>query len=362
MFIFTRPVVLRLSVILAFLLAWGAQFYAPQVAAAADPVITEYPLPPGASGPEGITAGPDGNLWVAQEFSNQIARVSPTDGSATEFLVPVADTLPITQTAPLDITRGPDNNLWFAMYAPIGQIGKVSVTGVFTKYNLPKKVRLWGVAVGPDNNIWFTEYDNAMIGRIDVNGQNLHEFPISAASFPAVITRGPDNAMWFTEEGGNQIGRIDMSGNVQEFPIPGPGPHGPCGITTGPDGNIWFAEQDGDKIGRITIPGHVMTEYPLPANSGPIEMVGAPDGNVWVALGGVLDGPNPILNDKVAKVAMDGTITEYSVPTPASVPYGMGLGPDHNVWFTEDATGTVGVIRLTPIVYSHHTYLPVIMR
>jgi virginiamycin B lyase len=359
MSVLTRPAVVRLSVVLALLMAWGAQFYIPQVVAAAPaapPPIIEYPLPGNSSGPEGITAGPDGNMWVAQEFSNQIARVRPNDGFATQFAVP---TTPFTDTAPLDITAGPDNNLWFAIYAPNSQIGKIDLNGNITRYDLPiaPHTRLWGVATGPDNNIWFTEYTNSKVGVVNTSGQLLHEYQLTAAAFPAVITRGPDNAMWFTEEGGNQIGRIDVTtGTLLEIPLTSPGPHGPCGITTGPDGNIWFAEQDGDKIGRITIPGHVLTEYPLPAGSGPVEMVGGPDGNVWVALAG-----STFQNDQVAKVAMDGTITQYHVPTPQSAPYGMGLSPDKkNVWFTEDNTGTVGVIVLSPLPF--RTYLPLIMR
>lgn len=40
-------------------------------------VITEYPIPTQSSGPEGISAGPDGDLWFVESFSNKIAKFIP---------------------------------------------------------------------------------------------------------------------------------------------------------------------------------------------------------------------------------------------------------------------------------------------
>ena len=68
--------------------------------------IREFPLPTAGSGPEGITAGPDGNLWFAELLGNKIGRIT-TAGAITEFTVPTAS------SEPLGITAGPDGNLWF---------------------------------------------------------------------------------------------------------------------------------------------------------------------------------------------------------------------------------------------------------
>src|SRR6266496_4464082 len=79
--------------------------------------ITEYPVPTAHSRPEGIAAGPDGNLWFTEGGGNKIGRIT-TGGAITEYPVPTA-------------------------------------------YSYP-----WGIAAGPDGNLWFTEGDGNKIGWI----------------------------------------------------------------------------------------------------------------------------------------------------------------------------------------------------
>ena len=57
----------------------------------------------------GITTGPDGNVWYTGYTGNSIARVTPT-GVLTVFPVPTSGSLPY------EITTGPDGNLWFTEY------------------------------------------------------------------------------------------------------------------------------------------------------------------------------------------------------------------------------------------------------
>jgi len=38
--------------------------------------ITEFPIPTAKSGPNGITAGPDGNLWFTEEAGNKIGQIT----------------------------------------------------------------------------------------------------------------------------------------------------------------------------------------------------------------------------------------------------------------------------------------------
>lgn len=73
------------------------------------PVVSFYSeiaLPTAGSGPVGIAAGPDGNLWVTEELGGKIARVTPA-GKITEYDVPTPS------SNPWNITVGPDRNLWF---------------------------------------------------------------------------------------------------------------------------------------------------------------------------------------------------------------------------------------------------------
>jgi virginiamycin B lyase len=67
-------------------------------------------------------------------------------------------------------------------------------------------------------------------------------------------------------------------------------------------------------------------------SSQPQYLTTGPDGNVWVAL-----------QDRVAKVAPDGTVTEYD-PQKVTFPKGIATGPDGNLWVTQSN----GVARFSP--------------
>jgi len=53
---------------------------------AAQPTIVEYPIPTSGSYPQGITAGPDGNLWFVETAANKIGKIS-TAGLITEYSI-----------------------------------------------------------------------------------------------------------------------------------------------------------------------------------------------------------------------------------------------------------------------------------
>src|SRR5438445_13525559 len=73
--------------------------HAPARAAA---TLTEVAVPTSNSVPEGITLGPDGNLWFTEFEGGQIGRITPSG--------PVPEFTGLTG-APVCITAGPDGNL-----------------------------------------------------------------------------------------------------------------------------------------------------------------------------------------------------------------------------------------------------------
>jgi virginiamycin B lyase len=61
----------------------------------------------GNSDPEGITAGPDGNLWFTEFTGNRIGRITPA-GTVTEFPVLTGKRGPEGITAgPVHFQKGP---------------------------------------------------------------------------------------------------------------------------------------------------------------------------------------------------------------------------------------------------------------
>lgn len=77
----------------------------------------------------------------------------------------------------------------------------------------------------------------------------------------------------------------------------------------------------------------------------PRQLTAGPDGSVWVAL----EGPT----NELARIAPDGTVTEYDNPRLRS-PVGIAAGPDGNLWVTQAAE----VVRVSPADPTNGTVFP----
>jgi streptogramin lyase len=268
-----------------------------------DGVLTNYGtdaglnVPLGGNNPEGIAAGPDGNLWFVSSATvngqavSAIGRITTGANPAiTQFTLPVEDAAGTAVDSPNAITAGPDGNLWFGDgVGTTQQIGFITTSGAITAANIfdlsdPSALPgISGIAVGSDGNIWSIDSAGIDVNVNSTSGAALNSYRINTTgSAPAChcsITAGPDGNLWFTEGQGGIV-RISTSGVFTFFSVPTANSE-PAGITAGPDGNIWFTEFGGNNIGRIT-PSGVITEFPIPtANSRPLGITAGPDGNIW---------------------------------------------------------------------------------
>jgi len=297
------------------------------------PSVTLFPIPTANSQPEGITRGPDGNLYFAEIHA--IGRITP-GGQITEFRQGLAP-----DSEPVEITAGPDGNVWFTE-GVTDRIGRITPAGVITEFAVPgtggRQVFVDGITAGPDGNLWFTEQGGA-IGRITPTGI-VAVFPTNSVgtlpSQPSLISAGPDGNLWWTDTAGF-VGRITPTGVITKFAagITDPINSEPFGITAGPDGNMWFTESGTDRIGRIT-PAGVITEFStgLTTNSVPAQIVAAPDGNLWFAEVGL---------GQLGRITTAGVVTEFSAAFPAgSAPGEIAVGPDGNIWFTQLGGNQIG--------------------
>src|SRR4051794_31421822 len=170
-----------------------------------------------------------------------LARV----GKIRDFAVPQ------TLSHPTGIAIGSDGAVWFAQPAT-GSIGRRSMTGAFSSFELPDGSYPNDIVSGPDGALWYTDYPGDHIGRIATAG-SITQFPLGAHDLGVWnLAVGSDGALWFTEIDANAIGRITTSGQVTHFPLP-EGMDDPFAITAGPDGALWFTNSYG--VGRITTSG-----------------------------------------------------------------------------------------------------------
>src|SRR3982074_2345682 len=114
--------------------------------AATAGTITEYPTVGGGE-PQGMTLGPDANLWFVRGDDGRVSKIT-TSGVITTYVLPSAVDTVGNNIGLREITTGPDGKLWFTESDnPTAQgIGKITTSGTATEYPLPNAREPWGIA------------------------------------------------------------------------------------------------------------------------------------------------------------------------------------------------------------------------
>jgi virginiamycin B lyase len=277
-------------------------------AAATGPVITTYGLNGGYVNPDGITEGPDGNMWFT-EFSDAftIGEITP-GGSITDHPVPGPG-----DSAAGGITLSPDRH---AVPAPDGYLGRITTTG--TARVLRYAASPQNVTAGPHHSTWYTtgtvSQPGGSIVRISRRGK-VTTWTGPDVSGPYWITEGPCGTMWFTNNDGNSIGRISRSGHITTFT--GPDVVQPVTIARGPGGDMWFGNAGYSSLGRITPAGHI-TSYSGGDIGTPFGVTEGPDGAMWFT---------NYSGNAIGRITMSGQITTYPIPGGIASPQVITPGP-----------------------------------
>ncbi|MBV8490809.1 MAG: Virginiamycin B lyase, partial [Candidatus Eremiobacteraeota bacterium] len=140
---------------------------------------------------------------------------------------------------------GPDGNVWFAEEGT-HKIGVITPAGVIKELPLPGGSFPSAITAGPDGNMWFTDYfgkvgSMTMLGAVTEFGNGITGDQVTA------IVAGPDGNLYFVVGQGNQIGKVTTGGSITEYAANDT----PQGIALGPDGNIWFTEFCTSKVARL---------------------------------------------------------------------------------------------------------------
>lgn len=319
--------------------------------------IVVYPLPLGNSPaqPTGIVAGSDGAYWFMLPYTGRVGRLTP-GGMFTELRLPTS----LEPRTPLfsGITVGRDGGVWLADMRN-GAIWRLDpATGAARSYAIPGDQGLGdhvtvfatggflqGIAVDRNGNIWCSDANTNELARLDPASGVVTTVALPEGSSPSDMTLGADGAIWvalanysaFLPGGSLWIARVDPQTNtVHPFTIPHvnvnvnpPGSNPPERLTPGPDGNVWFffnnSTDNGEAVGYISPDGGVK-EF---ATRGGVEALATgPDGNVWYTN---YDGT-------ISRITPDGVIKDFPFVSGGGVePYGITLGPDHNLWVSYDA-------------------------
>ena len=179
---------------------WFTELSANRVArmAPATGTVTEFPVPTARNDLVGVAATADGSIWAAEADQAKVLRLGP-DHRLTEIAV---------QGTPQGMVAGSDGNLWIAERR---YIGRLSLSGALTELSLPDQdvtIRdAEQIAEGPDGSFWYTDHVNSRVGRIDASGA-ITEYTLPGNQGPQGIVLGPDDNLWFAEAFVGKIGCI----------------------------------------------------------------------------------------------------------------------------------------------------------
>jgi len=326
----------RLSAVLGAL--GGLALLAPGVAQAAPSVTGEFPLPLYTNPPdppvqttvgsnEEITAGPDGNLWVATQ-QNTVVRMKP-DGSAEAFVMN-------GMTAPATgLVAGPDGNLWGAQATSVikippdnpGAASQTSITGLAGGQ---------GITVGPDGNIWVAGTD--FVAKVPPgNPAGYTPYPLTAGTLPAPkgMTTASDGLMWVASGGGTVVSATSADPPVVNAVPVGIATGGTQDVGAGLNGQIAYANpvDTPQNVGLLS-PGGQPQKIEL-ENTDPFGVAFGQDQAYWI--------PRFQGND-VLRLTADGQTSFLTGFTALAGPRKITTGPDNTLWVTLDLAEKVGRI------------------
>jgi virginiamycin B lyase len=314
--------------------------------AALAPHVTEFTTPTVASNPFQIAPGSDGAIWFT-EFVGKIARI-PTNATSgtqiTEFAIPSAG------ASPFGITSGPDGQMWFTDqgHDAIGHIPVTATSGSdIAEVTLPTAASSpTGITAGSDNALYFTE-QAGRVGRIPTSATStsaITEITLPVAgSDPFGMSTASDGTIWFTELGAaaNSVAHMPVGAalpsQITSITIP-TAASSPLGIALGAAGSMIVAERNTTKMATVPLGASTslqITEFST-GTAQPYGTVLGPDGAIWFA---------EVSGGKIGRIATDGTLVEFTLPTAGAELTGITTGPDGAIWFTELNQGKIGRIQ-----------------
>jgi virginiamycin B lyase len=140
----------------------------------------------------------------------------------------------------------------------------------------------------------------------------------------------PDGAVWFADATTLSVTRL-KDGVFARHEARSPGAS-PFGVAVGADGTVWTTLQGVDKLARISVDGR-MTELDVPTRHSEL-------GDITVDRSGAVWFVETRVN-QLGRFAA-GRFTEFPIPTPSAGLIALAAAPDGAVWFTELRAGKLG--------------------
>lgn len=241
----------------------------------------------GGSAPHGIITGPDGRLWITDEFLKGIVRFDPKTEEIKVFPLPQHITANKLNTATFDKT----GVLWFTDRS--GNYGKLDpAEGIVHTWVAPRGEGPYGITTTPDGSVYFNSWTGNYTAKIDLKTGNLTILdPPTKESEPRRIWSDSKGQLWITEWAAGKLGKYDPADEKwQEWKLPGAKPK-PYAVYVDENDKVWisnFGVEDGKQsMLRFDPETEKFDIIPLPSDHSNVRQIHGRDGEIWGAESGL---------------------------------------------------------------------------
>jgi virginiamycin B lyase len=187
------------------------------------------------------------------------------------------------------------------------------------------------IATGADGSVWFSIDLGDAIGHLHDGRIDFLPIGIKAIE-PVGLGVAADGSAWFTDNAAHAISRVAVSGEVTRIALADTPSVRLGRLAVGANGAVWFAEETGYSITEIRDGKLIRHLYDSP-RGGPYGVAVARDGTAWASLQS---------GNQIVRVSQDGAVKAFDLPSAASVPSDVAVGPDGAVWFIEYRADAIG--------------------
>jgi len=216
----------------------GAQ--APRLPSAPVPAYTVFAS--GLDGPRGLLFGHSGELYVAEQNGDTVAKIGPNG---------VVQRIAKGFSSPHDLAIDREGNLYVADSGH-DRIARISPTGQVTTYidKVPTPVDL---DFNPQGELLVCELYKGEV--VSFKAGKVARVVASGLSWPHGLAFGKSGETYINENTGNRIDRVDSGGKLQRFADV----ERPVGLAFGRSGDLYVAQPQVGKVSRVKPDGTRIT-------------------------------------------------------------------------------------------------------
>ncbi|GAA1792454.1 hypothetical protein GCM10009795_042650 [Nocardioides hankookensis] len=294
--------------------------------------MTSFPT---ASAGSGIALGPDGNLWVAEEFNGSVARFTPAGALLARY--PVG-------AGPTTVAVGPGGRVWVAVTGAdkLTWFDATSASPSAHDIATPSTCGPVALVSGGDGRMYFSlpsdgvcNGDVSQLGSVSDSGAGTATATggLGGAVYDLAVSSGK---LFAPDFGGDVIRRLTLGTSPSvESTISVAGGSGPDGIAADAAGSLWVTEYNAGKVARFPAAqnGGSAQEVTLTGGtlSDPYGILASADGHVYVA---------GQASANVVRVSADGLSSSFEA-LPGTEPHALTDGPDGELYLTDQHSANV---------------------